>query len=405
MSNKKEGKLRSDGSPCETNEQCKSNICHNEVCISEEENEKIHNELNNDFFQMRGELENIINNSKSNKDEIESLESFIKQLEQLIIDRRNEQKNILTRLRKAQKILQDYYDLINNYDGPRDEKLIKKVNIVRDDESKLIKQQKQIANSINSYHSELYELRKKLKEKEELKKKYTREIGTILKDTSDTSKKYKELQKTKSNKKDKEENEICRICLGPILQNESYGVCPNAKCNTKFHKDCIEQFCISTDIKEKYDYNQEILVYGEDGFPIVDRNGYPILQPLDAEYYVEKKCPLCGESWEEFCKNYIKEEEEEFTDNFNFRPIPSTFMDLNRIAQANRSPSNFSHSPSSPFSVPSRSSSRSRYSTPNSSGFNSPIGSPTRKGGKKRRTKKRKSKRKKTKRKSYKKKI
>ena len=51
MSNKKEGKLRSDGSPCETNEQCKSNICHNEVCISEEENEKIHNELNNDFFK------------------------------------------------------------------------------------------------------------------------------------------------------------------------------------------------------------------------------------------------------------------------------------------------------------------------------------------------------------------
>ena len=81
-------------------------------------------------------------------------------------------------------------------------------------------------------------------------------------------------------------------------------------------------------------------------------------------------------------------------------------MDLNRIAEANRSPSNFSHSPNSPFSVPSRSSSRSRYSPPNDSGFNSPIGSPTRNGGKKRKSiKKRKTKRKKTKRKSYKKRI
>ena len=407
MSNKNEGKLRSDGSPCETNEQCKSNICHNEVCISEEENEKIHNELNNDFFQMREELDNIINNSKSNKDEIESIEEEIEKIEQLIIDRRQEEKNILTRLRKKQKILLKYIDLQQNSlddNGIIDEKLIKEVNIVKDDASKLIKQQKELANLINYHHSELYEVRKKLEEKQKVGKKYTREIGTILKDTSDRSKKYKELQKTKSNKKDKEE--ICPICLGPILQDEIYEVCPNAKCNTKFHKDCIEQFCISTDIKEKYDYNQEVDIIDEEGFQVIDSNGNIVTRPLDVEYYVQKKCPLCGESWEEFCKNYIKEVEEEITSNFNFRPITPTFMDLNIIAEANRSPSNFSHSPNSPFSVPSRSSSRSRYSTPNNSGFNSPTGSPTRKGGKKRRTNKRKiNKRKTKKRKSLKRKI
>lgn len=437
MSNKKEGKLRSDGSPCETNEQCKSNICHNEVCISEEENEKIHNELNNDFFQMRKELENIINDSKSNKDEIESIEEEalikiedISNNELKVINLKKKKKVIEGNLREEESDMKLNEQLLdrensrntiwnghrwthtNRYesDGYEFKQKIKSnkraIKNMKEEIKKLTEQIDSLNKLIKDYNDELNTLIKKLKEKEELKKKYTREIGTILKDTSDTSKKYKELQKTKSNKKDKEENEICRICLAPILQNENYGVCPNAICNTKFHKDCIEQFCISTDIKEKYDYNQEIPVYGEDGFPIVDRNGYAVTQPLDVEYYVEKKCPLCGESWEEFCKKYIKEDEEEFQDNFNFRPIRDTLMDLNRIAEANRSPSNFSHSPNSPFSVPSRSSSRSRYSPPNDSGFNSPIGSPTRNGGKKRKSiKKRKTKRKKTKRKSYKKRI
>ena len=360
MSNKKKGKLRSDGSPCETNEQCKSNICHNEVCISEEENEKIHNELNNDFFQMRKELENI-NDSKSNKDEIESIEEEalikiedISNNELKVINLKKKKKVIEGNLREEESDMKLNEQLLdrensrntiwnghrwthtNRYesDGYEFKQKIKSnkraIKNMKEEIKKLTEQIDSLNKLIKDYNDELNTLIKKLKEK--IKKKYTREIGTILKDTSDTSKKYKELQKTKSNKKDKEENEIYRICLAPILQNESYGIY-NAKCNTKFHKDCIEQFCISTDIKEKYDYNQEIPVYGEDGFPIVDRNGYAVTQPLDVEYYVEKKCPLCGESWEEFCKKYIKEDEEEFQDNFNFRPIRDTLMDLNRIAE------------------------------------------------------------------------
>ena len=398
MSNKNEGKLRSDGSPCETNEQCKSNICHNEVCISEEENEELYNKLNNDYLEMRKELDNINTNIELNKEEIWGIEEEIEQREQFIIDKRTEKKKKNAILRKKERII----DLIDNCDGPLNEELKKERNAARGEVIKLIKEQKEIANLISYHHNKLYEVKKKLEEKQKVGKEYIREIGTILKDTSDTSKKYKELQKTKSNKKDKEE--ICPICLGPILQDESYGVCPNAKCNTKFHNDCIESFCISTNKREIYDYNQQVDIIDEEGFQVIDSNGNIVTQPLDVEYYVKKKCPLCGESWEEFCKNYIKEDEEEITNNFNFRPITPTFMDLNIIAEANRSPSNFSHSPNSPFSVPSRSSSRSRYSTPNNSGFNSPIGSPTRKGGKKRRTKKRKTKRKKIKRKSYKKK-
>ena len=436
MSNKNEGKLRSDGSPCETNEQCKSNICHNEVCISEEENEELYNKLNNDFFQMREELDNIINNSKSNKDEIESIEKeiLIKREEKREKISKNKLKVITLQKKKKEneknlkeeeidmKLNESFLNTENNrntrWDGHRwtrtkhyesdgyefNQKIIKNkraIKNMKEEIRKLTEQIDSINKLIKDYNDELNTLIKKLEEKHKVGKKYTREIGTILKDTSDTSEIYRELQKTKSNKKDKE---LCRICLGPILQGESCKVCPNAKCNTKFHNDCIERFCISTDIKEKYDYNQEVEMLDEEGFQVIDDNGDAVTVPLDVEYYVKKKCPICGESWEEFCKNYIKEEEEEFTDYVNFRPIPSTFMDLNRIAQANRSPSNFSHSPSSPFSIPSRSSSRSRYSTPNNSGFNSPTGSPTRKGGKKRRTNKRKAKRKKTKRKSYKKK-
>lgn len=398
MSNKNEGKLRSDGSPCETNEQCKSNICHNEVCISEEENEELYNKLNNDYLEMRKELDNINTDIELNKEEIWGIEEEIEQREQFIIDKRTEKKKKNAILRKKERII----DLIDNCDGPLNEELKKERNAARGEVIKLIKEQKEIANLISYHHNKLYEVKKKLEEKQKLGKEYIREIGTILKDTSDTSKKYKELQKTKSNKKDKEE--ICPICLGPILQvPKSSEVCPNAKCNTKFHNDCIKSFCISTNKREIYDYNQQVDIIDEEGFQVIDSNGNIVTQPLDVEYYVKKKCPLCGESWEEFCKNYIKEDEEEFPDNLNFRPIQYTLTDLNRIAEANRSPSNFSHSPNSPFSVPSRSSSRSRYSTPNNSGFNSPTGSPTRKGGKKRRTNKRKTKRKKIKRKSYKK--